>query len=814
MKTSRPSRGRSFPPSRSKGQIIVIYGMLLPILFLFLGLGIDTGLMYLTKAKLSRAVDATALRMVRKFDSNTDRRKTLALQIMRTNLPGFLPDVTYNSGGWVKTGNISDSTGETLSYISGTQQLIINTISNPIDPSNPNAAQLIRVTLSATQDHYTYFMPIAGDAYRKMTFNQEAQAERYPSVNVLVIDTSGSMLTNGGASALPGAVKDFVNEFDDLRDYMMVVSFSSKPHVIWPTTADEIDTVVGPRTGLPYTAPSQNFKAGISDLMDNYIAFTGNTSGGEAFRLGAENLEKWLVNKVPTNIRPYLMINYVLMTDGEYNSFRTYYRGRGFGQDLNGNNIETAPALSIHNTFHSYMPVVGRSLDFSFEGKNISTIFGSYGSAANMPGINAQGYLDSTSSGTGSRNNNGNGSAWTWVPTKTSPPDWTGSNASSYPQDWQYLLLTGPSTSATSVITSYATTASASIGSSKPIHAQFMGERVKCSAMSCLMVPQGVKADIMNPYLKRTLPATATGYSASLNFTGSDGVNYKGLAYEVYENYNKRWDLVDTFLQMDNERLNYYPLGAEYANHAGSYERESPGGYTQEPNQTRNPWLYPRSSGTTTGWWHITARMSDYYPDYTIYGNANVNGDNPSYGGDGATNASGMYTSSGGGFINRPQNIGAKPDPRVKTDSPVSNTPWQSTGSADTNASGVNEANFAGSNAKLTQWWRFSTSSWQTNLSTSNLTTEHYFLARAQAYGVRRKYDSGGQYATIYTIVYGNAGSTAFTNMQKIANDPAYPANYTSGQTEGKYYRTTENPEELKQVFHDIASRIAVRLAQ
>jgi Flp pilus assembly protein TadG len=44
-----------------RGQILILFAVFLTVLVLFMGLGIDLGFAYITKAQLSKAVDAAAL---------------------------------------------------------------------------------------------------------------------------------------------------------------------------------------------------------------------------------------------------------------------------------------------------------------------------------------------------------------------------------------------------------------------------------------------------------------------------------------------------------------------------------------------------------------------------------------------------------------------------------------------------------------------------------------------------------------------------------------------------------------------------------
>src|SRR5208283_6067607 len=58
-----------------------------------------------------------------------------------------------------------------------------------------------------------------------------ASVSRAPLYMSLVLDQSYSMTQNGGSSALPSAVTNFINQFDDSADHVAVVSFATIPNI-------------------------------------------------------------------------------------------------------------------------------------------------------------------------------------------------------------------------------------------------------------------------------------------------------------------------------------------------------------------------------------------------------------------------------------------------------------------------------------------------------------------------------------------------------------------------------------------------------
>ncbi|NJK92587.1 MAG: hypothetical protein HC904_12620 [Blastochloris sp.] len=371
-----------------------------------------------------------------------------------------------------------------------------------------------------------------------------------------------------------------------------------------------------------------------------------------------------------------------------FDDHRTYWRGPGYGRNLAGNTDDLAdPVLSKHNTFHDYMPLVGQNINaltYSskistvVESKNLSTLFGAFGSAKNMPGVMAvcEGDEQEINVAGGNRdslacarnvdpNANNTNSNITWVPTSWSA--FSGDN-----QNWTGLLLKGPSTSAGSVIIN-------------PSHAEIASERLKIYDVSRLFFPAQIVSNKQNPYLNRTADSPWTIGADYTNET-RNGKIYYPLHPEVYSAYSTRAaDPALSQVVYTNERLNYYPQCSIWANHHGSFFRKTlgtdPVGTPPTiPNSSVHPYLY-RRTGTTTnpeGWLINSVRMSDYYPNYTMFGDARVNGDQTAsnYSTLGMTNAptAGLVNGSGKkdgpgnsditpgqGYINRPNTDGARP---------------------------------------------------------------------------------------------------------------------------------------------------------
>jgi Flp pilus assembly protein TadG len=176
----------------TRGQILVMVTIAIPVLILFAGMAIDFGVAYTDRMALSRAVDAAALEGMRNLSSGTTVAQKLAQDTFNLNVQALGSYTTSPAFSFVKNVDVSGNESVT---ITGTVYW------QPI---------FLRLVLSST-------VPIT----------ETATASRAPLYMSLVLDQSYSMTQNGGSTALPGAVTNFVNQFDDTQDHVAVVSFAS-----------------------------------------------------------------------------------------------------------------------------------------------------------------------------------------------------------------------------------------------------------------------------------------------------------------------------------------------------------------------------------------------------------------------------------------------------------------------------------------------------------------------------------------------------------------------------------------------------------
>jgi Flp pilus assembly protein TadG len=179
--------------SNERGQILPMFVVLLPVLLLFVGLTLDLGIAYVTKSALSKAADAAALAALRNIKQGQATATALAQAAFNANYAAF--------------GSTSPAPAVSV---------VITT-----DGSNNTV-----VNVNATATLSTFFLGLL-PGFQTMNVSTSSQTTRPKLIMSLVLDKSGSMEKNGGATALPPAVVNFLSYFDDSSDQVAEVSFSS-----------------------------------------------------------------------------------------------------------------------------------------------------------------------------------------------------------------------------------------------------------------------------------------------------------------------------------------------------------------------------------------------------------------------------------------------------------------------------------------------------------------------------------------------------------------------------------------------------------
>src|SRR5208282_1840006 len=179
-----------------RGQIFLLFALLIPILIVFLGVVIDLGLAYVTKTTLSKAVDAAALNAMKNINLGT----------------GSLPNCNLASGAATagqETFNIN------YQSVPGLGTTPTPSICFSLDSNNNTI-----VNVSATATINTYFLgalsiiPGVTTNFATLSVSASATAQRNPMIMALVLDVSYSMEKNGGSTALAPAVEAFIADFN------------------------------------------------------------------------------------------------------------------------------------------------------------------------------------------------------------------------------------------------------------------------------------------------------------------------------------------------------------------------------------------------------------------------------------------------------------------------------------------------------------------------------------------------------------------------------------------------------------------------
>jgi Flp pilus assembly protein TadG len=266
---------RLFSRSRNRkneeGQVVVLLAFSMTLVLLFTALAVDVGFAYVTKAKLSKAVDAACLTAMRNLAQGQQTATNLATNSFNTNYAMSSLDVSPPA---LSVSYSKDAFGNNL------------------------------VNVSATATIKTFFLGILPQ-YETWQVSDSAQSTRGKLVMSIILDRSGSMSADGGGAALQSAVPTFVSDFDNATDEVALISFSSNATVDIP---------------IEY-----NFTTPITSAV-KAMAFSGGTFGtGGTFVAGdgppitlADNQN----GSVPVQAGQNVMKAVVYFTDGLMNTIQ------------------------------------------------------------------------------------------------------------------------------------------------------------------------------------------------------------------------------------------------------------------------------------------------------------------------------------------------------------------------------------------------------------------------------------------------------------------------------------------------------------
>jgi len=256
---------------KKSSQVMLLLVFALVVLILFLGLAIDLGFAYLTKATLSKSVDSAALIGALNLGQGTAVATSLATNMFYENYHVSARDSTNPVVNVTFTNNATQGT----TYI------------------NVNASATIK----------TFFISILPQ-WKSLTVSSSAQGTRSRAIICLILDRSGSMKDNGGAKAMSGAVTNFISCFDDDRDEIAMVSFATTPAV---------------DVQMPTAFPPQAFRSAITTAVKSLFP---SQAGGATFSQGGLTNALVQIAQAPVNTGENVLKAVVFFTDGYANTIQ------------------------------------------------------------------------------------------------------------------------------------------------------------------------------------------------------------------------------------------------------------------------------------------------------------------------------------------------------------------------------------------------------------------------------------------------------------------------------------------------------------
>jgi len=205
---------------KQKGVALVLSALMLLVLVPMIGLGVDGGVAYLLRAKLSAAVDAAVLAGARSLSRGVDLQSQAA---SAAAVAKKYFDANFPAGTW--------------GSLNATRSATVNQDDN---------THVRWVTVTASVDAPLYFMAMLNQQTAHIALTGTAKRR---DVNVmLVLDRSGSMgsyvdahghtqysPTGGAIPAMINAATSFVNQFAQGRDKVGMVAFGGDYYRVLPT---------------------------------------------------------------------------------------------------------------------------------------------------------------------------------------------------------------------------------------------------------------------------------------------------------------------------------------------------------------------------------------------------------------------------------------------------------------------------------------------------------------------------------------------------------------------------------------------------
>ncbi len=307
--------------SEIRSQTMILYAGAISLMVMMMALGIDWGHIYMHDARLSRAIDSAVLMGVQNGAAGHAAVSEAMRQIAVANY-SKLGDLTNSAAVYsASSAKVDPLTGGTYFehiYKYGTDDGVNSFMSNVIQVGSKG--EVNAAFTYANTDVHTFFLPVSG-GMSKMVIRGKGTAQRRPRLIAIVLDRSGSMENNGGYTNLPGAVTNFLSQFDTNSDLISISSFASEARLDMAMTSN----FWARGTNAMDTNTSSTYKGGIR--FENY------TVAPEGLRMGIETLYYGDTNAWND---PNTLKFLVFFTDGQFNGFRSLGFAPGFTNVLVG----------------------------------------------------------------------------------------------------------------------------------------------------------------------------------------------------------------------------------------------------------------------------------------------------------------------------------------------------------------------------------------------------------------------------------------------------------------------------------------------
>ena len=258
---------------RERGATLLLVTFVAAFLLIpLIGICIDSAFIYFMKARLSAAVDASALATGRSLNvGQTDAAQiNNAIAIGQMYFKANFPDMAMTRNGHTVT--------------------VTGSVNISIDES---VAHVRKVTVTASASFPTFFMPILN--YDNQLVSASGQATRRDANVMLVLDRSNSMNNSSGScGVLVASAQNFVSQFVDGRDQLGLVTFQTGANVDY-----------SPKLTFKSSSPSLNTTLGT-------LQCAGDTSTAQGLYLAYQQI-KTVINQ-PGSLNVIL-----LFTDGSPN---------------------------------------------------------------------------------------------------------------------------------------------------------------------------------------------------------------------------------------------------------------------------------------------------------------------------------------------------------------------------------------------------------------------------------------------------------------------------------------------------------------